>query len=294
MSGRLAVAKTYKLFINGGFPRSESGRSVAVKGKRGGVFAHVCQGSRKDLRDAVEAARAGQKKWGDATAYNRGQVMYRMAEMLEGKAEEFAQVLSETTGETPAGAKRQVQSAVDRLVCFAGWTDKFAQVLGCNNPVAGPYYNFTIPEATGVIGAVMGSAGKAPALLGMITLISAPMCAGNAVVLCADERCAVTAAVLGEVCATSDVPAGVVNIVTGKIAELREHLAKHREVDGIFAAGVSEEDAEIFRGGAAENLKRVRILEMDAEEWMDAEACGHPWMIEPFVEMKTVWHPSST
>ena len=173
MTDRLEVAKTYKLFIGGAFPRSESGRSIPVADAKGRVLAHISHASRKDLRDAVEAARKAQGKWADATAYNRGQVLYRMAEMLEGKKGEFAGLIGGASG------KREVGAAIDRLVCFGGWADKYAQVLGCNNPVAGPYYNFTVPEPTGVVGVI---APDDPALLGLVSLIAPPLCAGNAVV----------------------------------------------------------------------------------------------------------------
>jgi len=315
------------------------------------VIAHVCHASRKDLRDAVEAARGAQVKWAQATAYNRGQVLYRMAEMMEGKRGEFVDILVQTSerqqvetskngksaskrsagvgGFTRAQAQREVAAAIDRLVCYGGWADKYAQVLGCNNPVAGPYYNFTTPEATGVTAVIAGgdvgssaTAGRrplplgasraastsspggrgvgpgidddlneTPALLSLITLMAAPLCAGNAVVVIADGRCMVPAAVLGEVCATADVPGGVVNMLTGRAGELIEHVAGHREIDAVHAAGLSAEQAKTLRAGAAENVKRVTVILRAAEEWFDAGACEHPWMIEPFVEMKTVWHP---
>lgn len=326
MSERLSVIKTYKLYVNGGFPRSESGRSLPVHDQSGAVIAQVCHGSRKDVRDAVEAAAAAQPKWAGATAYNRGQVLYRMAEMLEGKRQEFAAVLRETSQAHPSDKKtqrskarsaarstarstarsvrlrrmsaaealREVDAAIDRLVCFGGWADKYAQVLGCNNPVAGPYYNFTVPEPTGVVGVVMPTTHSAPALLGLITLLAPPLCAGNTVVVIAGDRAMLPAAVFGEVCATSDVPAGAVNIITGQTNELIEHLAQHRNVNAISAAGISREEAQTLRRGMAENIKRVHInTRLDRDAWFDDEVCQSPWMIEPFVEMKTIWHPAS-
>ncbi len=299
---RLAVTKTYKLFINGAFPRSESGRSLIVRSKDDRVLAHVCQASRKDLRDAVEAAAAAGPKWAAATAYNRGQVLYRMAEMMEGKRDEFAEALRETSkrqsAKTPKGKptrrvpeRDEVSAAIDRLVCFAGWADKFAQVLGCNNPVAGPYYNFTVPEPTGVVGVL--SPGEGPSLLGSISLIAPPLCAGNAVVAIADGPSMLPAAILSEVCATSDVPAGVLNILTGKRSELLEHLAQHRAVNAVNAANLPSEQATALKQGIADNLKRVRVAAIKPDQWFDSSVCEHPWTIEQFVEMKTIWHPSA-
>ncbi|UCD74694.1 MAG: aldehyde dehydrogenase family protein [Phycisphaerales bacterium] len=288
---RLDVLKTYKLYINGAFPRTESGRSIALKNTRGKVIAHICHGSRKDLRNAVEAARAAQEKWAGRDAYNRGQILYRMAEMMEGKRDEFAEAIRVTGGATAAAARKEVAASIDRLVCFAGWCDKFAQVLGGHNPVAGPHYNFTIPEPTGVVGVV---APDEPALLGLITLIGPAICAGNTVVAIASQKHPLPAAVFGEVCATSDVPSGVVNIITGKRAELLEHLARHREVDAISAANLRKNQAAILRAGMAENLKRVSVRKLNADDWHDADAGESPWAIEPVVEMKTIWHPSAS
>ena len=291
---RLDVLKTYKLYINGAFPRTESGRSVAIKDSKGRVIAHICHGSRKDLRNAVEAARAAQEKWAQRDAYNRGQILYRMAEMMEGKRDEFIDAIRITAAAgaiSPAAARKEVAASIDRLVCFAGWADKFAQVLGCNNPVAGPHYNFTIPEPTGVVGVV---APDEPALLGLITLIGPVICAGNTVVAIASQKHPLPAAILGEVCATSDVPAGVINIITGKRVEFLEPLARHREVDAISAANLRKDHAVILRAGAAENIKRVSVQKIGAEQWHDPDVCESPWAIEPVVEMKTIWHPSAS
>lgn len=299
MPDRLEVTKTYKLFIDGKFPRSESGRSLAVKRGGGAVFAHLCHASRKDLRDAVVAARKALPGWSGATAYLRGQILYRIAEMMEGKRAELAEAIGvvATGTKNSRGAKAkskgtspeaEVAAAIDRLVAFAGWADKYAQVLGCNNAVAGPYYNFTVPEPTGVVAVV---APDSPSLLGLISLIAPAICAGNAVVALASESNPVPAAVLGEVIATSDVPAGVVNILTGTRAELVSVIASHRDIDAVHAGGVSAADAKALREGAAENVKRVCIRE--DVDWFDAAACGTPWWIEPMVEMKTMWHPSA-
>lgn len=284
---RLTVNKTYKLYIGGKFPRTESGRSLKVEDVNG--ITHICHGSRKDLRDAVEAARKAQTGWAAATAYNRGQVLYRMAEMLEGKRETFIDAVRPAHARK-SGAAKEVEAAIDRLVCYGGWADKYAQVLGCNNPVAGPHYNFTVPEPTGVVGAV---APDEPPLLGLITLLAPPLCAGNAVVIIASDAHPLAAAVFGEVCATSDVPAGVVNIITGKRDELLEHLAQHRDVDAIHSANLSRAQTTTLRLGAAENVKRVHVRKFSDDQWHDAATCDSPWMIEPFVEMKTIWHPSS-
>ncbi len=291
---RLEVAKTYKLYIGGKFPRTESGRSLKFE-LASGAAAHLCHASRKDLRDAVEAARAAQSKWAGATAYNRGQVLYRMAEMMEGIREEFADALRETSKrpnvQTSKRALQEVGAAIDRLVCFAGWADKYAQVLGCNNPVASPHYNFTVPEPTGVISVV---APNEPPLLGLISLVAPPLCAGNAIVAIASDTNPIPACILGEVCATSDVPVGVVNILTGKRAELLEHLANHRDVDGVHAANLPRTEATILRLGAAENVKRVHVKKIADDDWYEPAVCESPWMIEPFAEMKTIWHPSAT
>jgi acyl-CoA reductase-like NAD-dependent aldehyde dehydrogenase len=301
MTDRLEVTKTFKLYVGGAFPRSESGRTRAFSSARGLV--HIAHASRKDFRDAVEAARRAQSGWAAATAYNRGQVLYRMAEMLESRHDEFVDLLATpiAAGAKPRrGAKQrrtasapraEVAAAIDRLVCFGGWADKYAQVLGCNNPVAGPYYNFTVPEPSGVVGVV---APDEPALLGLVSLLAPPLCAGNTIVALGGESNPLPAAVLGEVCATSDVPPGVVNILTGSREELIPHVASHREVDAVFAAGLTPEHAAALRAGTADNLKRITVLDAGREtrDWYDEGANHCPWRIEPFVEMKTIWHPA--
>ncbi|MBX3359628.1 MAG: aldehyde dehydrogenase family protein [Phycisphaeraceae bacterium] len=305
---RLEVAKTYKLFINGKFPRSESGRTTPVATSDGHAeptVVHVCRASRKDLRDAVTAARKAQEPWAGATAYLRGQIFYRMAEMLEGHRALFESLIAgarpKPTAAHRTAARVEVAATIERLVAFAGWADKYAQVLGCNNPVAGPYYNFTTPEPTGVVGVI---APDEPSLLGLITLIAPPLCAGNAVVALAAEANPLPAAVLGEVLATSDLPGGVVNLLTGSRDELIPVFASHRDVDSLVGAGLSPAHAATLREGAAENVKRVVILGAPAPaarkssskppaiDWHDTTAWESPWSIEPFVEFKTVWHPS--
>lgn len=296
--GRLTVLKTYKLYIDGAFPRSESGRSLEVCGADGQTIAHLCKASRKDLRDAVEAARRGHEKWAAASSYNRGQVLYRIAEMMEGKADELraaiAAVSKARTAKSPAAKFDEVAAAIDRVVYYAGWADKYAQVLGCNNPVTGPFYNFTITEPTGVVACVAPD--EFP-LLGLVSVFVPAIVSGNAAVVVASGTNPIPAAVFGEVLATSDVPAGVVNILTGDRAELLKFIAGHREIDAVHAAASNDDEVKILREGAAENVKRVVVRRQgkskDAINWTDAKVCESPYWIEPFVEMKTVWHPAA-
>jgi acyl-CoA reductase-like NAD-dependent aldehyde dehydrogenase len=284
---RLGVLKTYKLYIGGAFPRSESGRSEVIADASGAVLGHSCKASRKDLREAVGAARKALPGWRNASAYNRGQILYRMAEMLESRRGEFA-AIDAATGEA-------VPAAVDRLVHFAGWTDKIAHMLGCQNAVAGPYWNITVPEPTGVIGVVCPA--DEP-LLALVTLLAPVIASGNTAVVISPAHAAVVST-FGEVCATSDLPGGVVNLLTGAVDELVPVLAKHRDVDGIHAttggAGLNAELAKEVQLGTADNLKRVKLRASPA--WRDPAACEGPggtgslgW-IEPFVEFKTTWHP---
>lgn len=284
------VPKTYKLFIDGAFVRTESGRSAKVAGPDGSVVAHVCRASRKDLRAAVEAARGAQRGWAERSAYNRGQVLYRMAEMLEGKRREMADALEATGAAAGTRAQREVEAAIDRLVSFAGWTDKLGSVLGCHNPVDGPYYTISVPEPAGVVVAVPPDE---PALLGLVTLLAPPLCAGNAVVAAAGVRHPLPAALLGEVCATADVPAGVVNCLTADRDELIPHIAAHRDVDAVAGCNLEPAQETALRAGAAENLKRVAMERFDEAGLHDDEACHGPWRIEPFVEIKTIWHPAA-
>ncbi len=276
---RLDVVKTYKLYINGGFPRSESGRTVPVRDSGWEVVAHVCHASRKDLRDAVGAARKASGGWAGRSAYNRGQILYRMAEMLEGKGEEMAGAIRAVDDVSLREARREVEASVDRLVCWAGWTDKLGHVLGCQNPVAGSFVNVTVPEATGVVAVV---APDGAPLVGLVSLMAPALAAG-----CGSNP--IPTAVLAEVCATSDVPAGVVNLLTGERGELAPWIASHREIDAVHAAGLSEEEARTLRHGAAENVKRVAIRE--SADWGD-EVWDSPWMAEAMMEMKTVWRPA--
>ena len=300
---RLDIIKTYKLFIGGQFPRSESGRSLKVKDENGDVIAHIAHASRKDLRDAVEAARKVQPGWAARTAYNRGQILYRMAEMVEGKRDELIEAIASTrfAATRPKGGERgrpqasrpvdEVMASIDRLISFAGWSDKFAQVLGCQNPVNLPYYNFTLPEPTGVVAVLVPDE---PPLLALISLLAPVVVSGNTTVVVVNEKHPIPGAIFGEVCATSDLPAGVVNILTTKRGELIEHIASHREINAISGANLTKPHQTTLEAGAAENLKRVRVIKRREQEWFDPEICESPWEIEPFVEMKTIWHPSAT
>ena len=283
MSERLAVTKTYKLFIGGKFPRTESGRTLKVHDPVSGLEAHVCHASRKDLRAAVEAAHKAGSGWGGATGYLRGQILYRLAEMLESRSHEFMEALG--GGEA---AQAELTSSIDRVVHYAGWTDKFAQVMGGANPVAGPYHNFTVPFPMGVVGVLAPD--EAP-LLGLLSLVLPALAAGNPVIALASETNPIPAMILAEAVATSDVPGGVVNLLSGQREELVPHFASHREIIALHAGGVSDAHRATLRAGAAENMKRVVVRETN--DWHAAEAQGSAWM-EPFVEFKTIWHPSST
>ena len=260
---RLPVKKTYKLFIGGAFPRSESGRTYEADGQ------NVAHASRKDVRDAVKAARAAQPGWASATAYNRGQVLYRLAEMVEARVSEFADLCT---------GREEVERAIDRIVWYAGWADKLPQVLGGSNPVAGPYFNFTIPEPTGVVAVL---APDEPPLLGLVTRLMPPLVGGSAVVVVASETHPIAAVELAEAIATSDVPGGVVNLLTGSAAELGPWLAAHMDVNAIDLCGANGDVADLERA-AAENVKRVVHGRADVQS---------PWEIAAFLEQKTVWHP---
>lgn len=305
---RLEVTKTFKLFINGQFPRTESGRSLALPARSGGVAAHVCHASRKDLRDAVVAARAAHEPWRRRSAYNRAQIIYRLAEMLEGKKQEFADSLRAVDLDPPPAAKTsrrapktarprqsnatpetEVAGAIDRLVAYAGWADKYQQILGSNNPVQGRYYNFTAPEPTGLVALLAPD--EFP-LLALVSLLAPPLCAGNTIVALASDANPVPACILAEVIATSDVPPGVVNILTGQRAELVPHIAAHRDIDAIHAANLSPDHERALREGASENVKRVTIRTLAPAQWLDHDLCSTPAWIERFLEMKTIWHPA--
>jgi acyl-CoA reductase-like NAD-dependent aldehyde dehydrogenase len=263
VASRLPVKKTYKLFIGGAFPRSESGRTYEAEGQ------NVARASRKDVRDAVRAARAALPKWAGMTAYNRGQVLYRLAEMIETRTAEFADLSS---------GRQEVERTVDRVVWYAGWADKLAQVLGSSNPVAGPYFNFTVPEPTGVVAVL---APDEPPLLGLVSRVVPALTGGNTVVAVASETHPLAAIELAEALATSDFPGGAVNLLTGHMNELAPWLASHMDVNALDLTGADGASADLERAAAA-NVKRVVRGSPDAQS---------PWDIASFLELKTVWHP---
>lgn len=283
MKTRLNVRKTYKLFINGEFPRTESGRFYPVYGSGGKeVVANACRGSRKDLRNAVVAARKAQSSWSGKTAYNRGQILYRIAEVCESRSRELEKEL-QLAGLAKDDARREVEQAIDCWIYYAGWSDKFSQLLGSVNPVAGPYYNFTVPEPTGVVGIV---APEKPALLGLIRRIAPAIVSGNCVVTILSEKNPLPGVTFGEILATSDVPPGVVNLVSGIKSELIPWLASHMDVNAIDVSDLDEEMLRKVEIAAAENVKRiVRPSEASAKDPQS------PYAISDFLEMKTVWHP---
>ena len=276
---RIDVRKTYKLLINGVFPRSESGRSYEVTTCAGAFWANVAQGSRKDVRDAVVAARAAQAKWWSATAYNRGQVIYRLAEMAESRRAELREHVAVAEGLSDAEADAVVSRSIDRVVWYAGWTDKIAQVLGGANPVAGPFFNFSLPTPSGVVGVL---APQNSSLEGFVDSVLAPICAGNTVVVVASEQRPTPALLLGEMSATSDFPPGVLNIIAGYTAELGSTLASHEDVDGLDLGGAGE-GANDWAIAAAGSIKRV--LRPRANEDLSSLR-----RIRAFVETSTVWH----
>jgi len=281
---RLAVRKTYKLYIGGDFPRSESGRAYPATGPDGEVVARVARASRKDLREAVRAARAAFAGWSGATAYNRGQVLYRVAELMEGRRDQFVAEVERSGAADPDG---EVEAAIDRWVWYAGWSDKIHHVLGTVNPVAAPYFNFTIPEPTGVVGVV---APEEPALLGLVSRLAPVVVSGNCAVVLASERWPLPAVTLAEVLATSDVPGGVINVLTGYTAELVPWLAGHMDVNAIDITGLSEDLRPDVERLGAENVKRIVRADDGQRDWLNEHAQS-PYAVTAFMEMKTVWHP---
>ncbi len=284
--GRLAVRKTYKLYIGGAFPRSESGRSYVVTDHQGGFLANAALASRKDARDAVAAARKAFPGWSGATAYNRGQVLYRVAELMEGRRAQFVADVRSADGLGVRQAETAVDAAIDRWVWYAGWSDKIAQVRGAANPVAGPYFNFSLPEPTGVVAVI---APEAASLLGFVSVVAPAIATGNTVVALASERGPLPAVTLSEVLATSDVPGGVVNVLTGRTAEVAPWLASHMDVNAIDLAAAPDDLADDLAIAAAENLKRVvRSAEAD---WTAMPGLAR---MLAYLETKTVWHPVGT
>jgi acyl-CoA reductase-like NAD-dependent aldehyde dehydrogenase len=281
---RLEVRKTYKLFIGGAFPRSESGRTYPIADADGGFVANVAQASRKDLRDAVVAARKAQPGWSEATAYNRGQVLYRVAEMLEGRRAQFVAEVASAESISARLADAQVSAAIDRWVWYAGWSDKLSQVLGAANPVAGPYFNFSVPEPTGVVGVIAPSASS---LLGLVSVVAPVIVSGNTAVVIASSPRPLPAVTLAEVLATSDVPGGVVNVLTGHVPELAPWLASHQDVNALDLAGAAELADDLERS-AADTVKRVLRPATPEPDWA---APPNMARMSAFLETKTVWHP---
>ena len=278
MNKNLPVAKTYKLFINGAFPRAESGYTLPIRNTEGQLLANISKASRKDLRDSVRAARSAQEPWASRTAYNRGQILYRIAEMMEARREEFIAVL-ESTGETNKEAVGQVEDAIERWVWYAGWADKIHHVLGTVNPVAGPYFNFTMPEPTGVVGVV---ASEEPALLGLVSRLAPIIVSGNTAVVVVDAEAGLAAVTLAEVLATSDLPGGVVNLLTGDKHELLPWMLGHLDINSVDLTGAPKDIDQKVLEESAVNVKRT--------VWGDP-ADESPYVIADFLEMKTVWHP---
>jgi acyl-CoA reductase-like NAD-dependent aldehyde dehydrogenase len=282
---RIDVKKTWKLYVGGAFPRSESGRSYVVEDAKGRHWANAAQASRKDARDAVVAARKACGGWSSRTAYNRGQVVYRVAEVLEGRRDQFVAELRAAQGLTAARANASVDAAIDRLVWYAGWADKITQVTGNANPVAGPYFNLSSPEPTGVVAIV---APEDP-LLGLVSVVAPVVTTGNTCVVIASEAHPLTAITLGEVMATSDLPGGVVNVLTGSVAEVAPWLASHMDVNGIDLTGVTDPGlATSLEVAAADNLKRVRRAPAAPVDWQETPGTDR---MTDWLEQKTVWHP---
>ena len=287
MSSRLDVKKTYKLYIGGKFPRSESGRYLPAVSAGGVHLDNVCHASRKDFRDAVVAARAAVDGWGKATAYNRGQILYRAAEMLQNRYSELVEEVARSTAVSSAKAKREVTLTIDRLVHFAGWTDKYQQVFGSVNPVATSHFDFTTPEPTGV---VVVLAPDEPSLVPLVSLTAPVILSGNAAVVVASEKFPLPAVTFAEILATSDLPGGVVNLLTGKRAELAPHIASHMDVNAVVDGTGMADIASKLQAGTAINLKRYHDHSLPAADWLTSKA-EDPYRILNTIEFKTAWHP---
>ena len=287
---RIGVRKTYKLYIGGAFPRTESGRAYEVFGAKGELLANASRGTRKDIREAVRAARASFAGWAAKTAYNRGQILYRIAELMEGRRDEFVAEVMAAEGLSRARAGRTVDAAIDRWVWYAGWADKYPQLIGTVNPVAGPYFNFSVPEPTGVVGII---APEESSLLGLVSRLAPVIVSGNTAVVISSETRPLPAVTLTEALATSDVPGGVVNLITGLRRELVGHLAGHMDVNGLDAFGAAPDEAATLEEVAVENVKRFArppTAGLARYDWT-ADAAQSPYLIGEFVEVKTVWHP---
>jgi acyl-CoA reductase-like NAD-dependent aldehyde dehydrogenase len=285
---RLAVRKTYKLYVGGAFPRSESGRTYEVTARDGRFLANAALASRKDARDAVVAARKAFGGWSSTTAYNRGQVLYRVAELLEGRSDQFAAEVADAEGLSPGDAAGIVDAAIDRWVWYAGWSDKVHQVRGSSNPVAGPYFDFSVPEPTGVVAVVA----PASSLLGLVSVVAPVIVTGNTCVAVADRAAPLPAVTLSEVLATSDVPGGVVNLLTGDAVEIAPWLASHMDVNALDLTGITDPElAADLERAAADNLKRVVRPPVGAPDWAADPGLDR---MTAFLETKTVWHPVGT
>ena len=284
-SDRLTVRKTYKLYLGGAFPRSESGRTYEVTDAKGHFRGNVAWASRKDARDAVVAARGAFAKWSGATAYNRGQVLYRVAEVMEGRHVQFCDEVAQAEGLSTSKARAAVDAAIDRWVWYAGWTDKLAAVLGGSNPVAGPFFDFSTPEPTGVVAVL---APQQSSLLGLVSVLAPVLATGNTAVVVTSKERPLPAVTLGEVLATSDVPGGVVNLLTGDAEELGPWLAEHADVDGIDLTGAPAGRAMEFEREAAGTIKRVLRPPVSEPDWTADPGLAR---MTPFLETKTVWHP---
>ncbi|MGW6910595.1 aldehyde dehydrogenase family protein [Streptomyces sp. NPDC054940] len=286
---RLSVFKTYKLYVGGKFPRSESGRVYEVSDSKGNWLANVPLSSRKDARDAVVAARKAFGAWSGATAYNRGQILYRIAEMLESRREQYVREVADAEGLSKSKAAAQVDAAIDRWVWYAGWTDKIAQLVGGGNPVAGPYFNLSSPEPTGVVAVL---APQESSFLGLVSVVAPVIATGNTAIVVASEKSPLPALSLGEVLATSDLPGGVVNVLSGRTAEIATPLAAHQDVNAIDLAGADDVLAKELEIAAADNLKRVlRPQPVDEADWSATPGIDR---MTAFLETKTVWHPTGS
>lgn len=281
----LEVRKTYKLYVGGEFIRSESGRSDPIETSSGDFLANVSRGSRKDLREAVRKARVAQVGWSGASAYNKGQILYRMAEMLEGRFGSFEEMLRDTRGITPAAAKREIRATIDRLLHYAGWSDKYVAILGTVNPVSSSYFDFSVPEPTGVVGIV---APETPDLLGLVSHLAPVIVSGNAAVVILSQKYPLASLEFGEVLATSDLPGGVANLISGRKDELVPHLARHMDVNAIADAGGDKALSKAIGEDAAVNVKRVKAYKIGDYFADDAQGLDP---IEAFTETKTTWHP---
>ncbi len=287
MSTRLDVKKTYKLYIGGKFPRSESGRYLPAKSAAGAHLDNFAYASRKDFRDAVVAARAAVGGWSKATAYNRGQILYRAAEMLQNRASELVNEIARSTGAGAARAKREVTLAIDRLIYFAGWTDKYQQIFGSVNPVATSHFDFTTPEPTGT---AVVLAPDEPSLLALVSLVAPVILSGNAAIVVSSEKFPLPAVTFAEILATSDLPGGVVNILTGKRAELIPHIAGHLDVNAVVDGVGNAELSAKLQAGTAINLKRYMKHFLKPAGWFTTQAENPYWILDT-VEFKTAWHP---